>query len=705
MELMEFRKDYIENIKADAAVQCESTSTVFTDTTLNNLQELSTIPDYSICYSSGKHGRKSYKIDAYAFDDCDQSMFLFINDFDGDNELLTLTRTEAISLFEKLHTFIDGCYNGSLRYDIEISTPAYDLVEQMIQMKDVIRKIRLFILTDKSMSSKISSFDAGELCGKPIEYNVWDITRLFNVITSGDEREAIEIDFRDFTDKGLPCLEASSVTAEGVNCYLSVIGGEILADLYDKYGSKLLEGNVRSFLSTKVKVNKDIRKTIIGAEDESKKMFFAYNNGISATATDISFFTDETGKYISTVKNLQIVNGGQTTASLSTTRFKDKVNLDGIFVQMKLTVIPDHELAQQLIPKISKCSNSQTRVSEADFFSNHEFNVRMEKISRRIYAPAVNGQQYETHWFFERARGQYEQEQRKYEKEQREQKNKFNKAKFQLINPKSQKITKTDIAKYVTTWMELPHYASLGAQKNFSKFAAIIVDKWNEDNTKFNDMYFQKMISKAIIYNKLDNMVKHASWYDKGYKANIVIYTMSYLHYLIRTQYKHSNLDLMAIWNKQSIPDVLETEFVKLTKYVFDHITDKNRPITNVTEWCKKEECWKRLINKPYVLSKGIEKALVSKEKISNDERNAQRDQQLSTSIQVSAEVIKRGAAYWLSLLEWGKAKSLLSPVDESFISAATKMDYGRIPSEKQCQRIINIEARMLEEGFSVNKG
>lgn len=696
MELVEYRKDYLENVKMLAAAESEGTVSTFVNTVLEDLEELNVISDFELCFvPPAKYMRKSYRADAYSFDDYDYTLSLFIADYSGEEDIEVITRTDAGVLFDKLNTFLDGTLNGNFRNEMEISTPAYDLVERIVHLKDCIRKFRFFIITDKEMSGKISSFDQGEINDIPIEYNIWDMSRLHRVLSNGDGHEPVEIDFSMLAQGGLPCLEASDASTDEIKCYLSVIPGEVLADLYDKYGSTLLEGNVRSFLSTKVTVNKNIRKTIIEADGESKRMFFAYNNGISATATSIGLRDDANGKCITSVNNLQIVNGGQTTASLSNTRYKDKADLSGIFVQMKLTVIPDHDQAQILIPKISRGSNSQNKVSDADFFSNHEFNIRMQQISRRMYAPAVNGLQYETHWFFERSRGQYEQEQSKMTPGE--------KKKYQMQNPKEQKITKTDFAKYRNAWRELPYLVSMGAQKNFTKYATYIVDEWNKDDTHFNELYYRNTAVIAIMYKCIDKLVPQQEWYEKGYKANIVVYSLSFFHYLIGKQYAGCSLNMRYIWDKQRVPDALVEEFIRMIKFVFDHITASDRQISNVTEWCKKEQCWIMLKAKKYELPESIKELLIDKETQKKEKRDGRKEHVMESGIQVQAEVVQKGQEYWERALLWGKTKGILNEVDISFLTTATKMNYGRIPSEKQCQRIVNIEAKLIDEGFKVD--
>lgn len=693
MELDEYRKDYLENVKMIAAAEGEGTVSTFVNNVLRDLQDLNTVTDFETCYAFGKNGRKNYRVDAYSFDDFDYSMSLFIADYAGDSEIETITRTDANTLFDRLYSFLDGCLNGNFRNTIEISTPVYDLVERIVGLDKTIRKYRFFILTDKGMSEKIASFNRGEINGITIEYNIWDMTRLYRVMSTGDGHEPVEIDFKEFTNKGLPCLEASDASTNDIKCLLCVIPGKVLADLYDTYGSTLLEGNVRSFLSTRGAVNKNIRKTIIEADGESRQMFFSYNNGISATATSVEVKDLDIGRCITKINNLQIVNGGQTTASLSNTRFKDKVDLTGIFVQMKLTVIPDHDQAQVLIPKISRGSNSQNKVSDADFFSNHEYNIRMQQISRRLYAPAVNGLQYETHWFFERSRGQYEQEQSKMTKAE--------KRKYQMQNPKDQKITKTDIAKYQNAWRQYPYIVSMGAQKNFTRFAKFVVEEWNKDDVQFNEQYYRNTIVVAIMFKCIDKMVPKQEWYEKGYKANIVVYSLSLFHYLLKSQFPNHELNMRYIWDKQKVPDIIYDEFSSLAKFVFNHITDEGRPITNVTEWCKKEQCWLSLKSKKYSLNDKIVDYLLNREEQKKEKAEGRKEHVLVHGIEVQAEVVKKGQEYWESALRWGKSKQVLTEIDVSFLSAATKMNYGRIPSEKQCQRIVNIEAKLIDEGFS----
>lgn len=698
MTIEEYRKNYLEDVKTLAASESEFTVTAFVKHTLENLEDFNIVSDFELAYEEERYGNKMYRVDAFAFDEYDMTMSIFIANYSGESEIETLTRTEATALFNRIMVFCDGVLNGKLLYQMEISTPLYDFAERLKSLQSTIRRYRFFILTDKQMSGKITQLQGTTFNNIPVEYNIWDIQRLYKVASTGEDHEPVEINFKEEKyfnmglKYGLPCIEASDASTDEFKCLLCVVPGSVLADLYDTYGSVLLEGNVRAFLSVRGKVNKNIRKTILGADGEDKRMFFAYNNGISATAAEAVVESHREGYFISSIKNLQIVNGGQTTASLSNAKYKDKADLNGIYVQMKLTVIPNHELAQQLIPKISRGANSQNKVSDADFFSNHEFNIKMEKISRTTYAPAKDGQQFETHWFFERARGQYEQEQSKLTQAQ--------KNKYLLSNPKEQKITKTDFAKYRNSWEGFPHYASKGAQKNFMEFAERIVNRWDKDQSQFNDAYFRDTVAIAILYKYLDKMVAKQSWYSMGYKANTVMYTLAYFNFLTAKQFHGRILNLQYIWDKQGVPEELETEFISLSKYVYDHLTSEKRLVQNVTEWAKRSECWESLKDKDYKLNKNIADLLLTKDEQKIAKREGKKEDILRNGIEVQTAVVEKGAEYWAKMIRWGIEHHLVTERDISFLKAAANMN-TKIPSEKQCQRILNIESRFIDEGFS----
>jgi len=243
--------------------------------------------------------------------------------------------------------------------------------------------------------------ESAQYLGYEISYNIWDISRLHRLVTSRQGKEDIVIDLIESFGESLPCLPAH-IDTNAYQSYLIVMPGKMLAMLYDEYGARLLEKNVRCFLQFRVNVNKGIRNTI----RNDPEMFFAYNNGITATAEEIDFDQSNGMHKIRKLKNLQIVNGGQTTASIFSAKKKDRMNLDKIFVQVKLSII-DPERSVEVVPKISEYANSQNKVNAADFFANHPYHIRMEEFSRRLWARPKEGELRQTKWFYERARGQY----------------------------------------------------------------------------------------------------------------------------------------------------------------------------------------------------------------------------------------------------------------------------------------------------------
>jgi hypothetical protein len=261
----------------------------------------------------------------------------------------------------------------------------------------------------------------------------------------------------------------------------------------------------------------------------------------------------------------------------------NEAKLDSVLVQMKLSVIPAGE-STEIIPKISRYANSQNKVSDADFFSNHEFHRRMEEISRRIWAPSLGGQQYNTHWFYERARGQYVTELAKLGPADR--------ARFELLNPRKQLVTKTDFAKFENSWLRLPYQVSKGAQKNFLAFAERVTDVWDERQSHFDDSFFKRAIAKAILFKTLEKTVPGENWFEGDFRAQIVTYSVAKLSSMIEEGVEPYILDCDAIWRKQALSPALLEQSRLVARAVSRIVSSPPRGTRNVSEWCKKQDCW-----------------------------------------------------------------------------------------------------------------
>ena len=691
MNLYEFRDDFIQEVKATAENSKDSTTAAFVDVAANHLFNAEIISDYNPAFyiGTGKNNRK-LRIDGYMLDEWDNSLTLIVAEYSGAEECDKINLADVKTAFSRVHSLIEEILFYDLKKQLEISLPIYDLA---IELEDGYReknlkKVRIILITDKTASIRTNTLDKTNFQSISVEYHIWDIDRFYKIAVSELGKQDIEIDFTEYTSQGLACIDACTSAECELKSYLCIIPGSVLADIYDEYGSLLLEGNVRSFLSVRGKVNKAIRATII--DKNRAPLFFCLNNGISVTADKVITENTPSGLYLRYVHNMQIVNGGQTTASLSNTRYKDKADLSTIYVQMKLTEVSKGK-SEDLIPMISKSANSQNKVNEADFFSNHPFHIRIEDFSRRKYAPAVNGAQYETHWFYERARGQYTQMQMH--------KAKSEVTKFKLQNPKNQVITKTDIAKVINTWNGRPDIVSKGAQASFLYFANVIDAQWNKDDSVINEVYFQEAVGLFILFKHIERLVSNQDWYEGGYRANIVTYAIALFSVNLRRQYKNKKFNLLKFWMSQSIPDIITNLFVNITRIIFENITDEDRPIINVTQWCKREACWKQIKDIDIELP-GIEEYLISIVELKEGKRKAKKEQKILNGIEAQIFVVNLGNDYWNDMLSWAGDLGLLSVEDKKLLALASRMSSTRMPNSVHCSKLQNLRNRMINEGF-----
>lgn len=688
MTIDEFRVQLIEDAKVDAHHFGTGTAAAFASIVAEYLVQANVITEYNPAYYLGEGKRRAkIRTDGYAFDEWDFTMNIMVVHFNGLNDNRRLTRTEAASIFEWPLRFVDETLTNNLRDKIEISTPAADLADLLFSNRGRIQKYKLLLVTDMMMSDRIDRIESRDIGGIPVECHIWDIGRIYNVcVKTGAEH--VTIDFDAMIPGGIPCLEASVNSDESYKCYLCVLPGNVLADLYDRWGGQLLEGNVRSFLSTKVAVNKQIRETIL----RSPSKFFAYNNGVSATAVGVKVVTRDSGKFITHAEDFQIINGGQTTASLSNARFRDKASLDEIMVQMKLTEIKDRETAEEMVQQIARSSNSQNKVSDADFFSNHPFHINMEQASRRVFAPAVGGAQYDTRWFYERARGQFLQAQMRMTPSE--------KKRFLLQNPKRQVITKTDLAKVVNTWRGRPHIVSKGAQTNFADFAAWIDEQWAADADQFNDHYFREVVALFILFKHVERLVTQQPWYQHGYRANIVTYSIALLAHLIGKQFPKKTLDLQHIWSKQEVPAELTEELIPIIKAVMKAITDPERGVINVTQWCKREDCWTSVKSLELKLSSSLEHLLVDITQVRADKREAKKDQRLIAGVDAQTKVIELGKDFWMDLASFLATRRLATASQARALTVACQLP-AKIPNPYQAKLLLELIERARSEGYS----
>ena len=564
----------------------------FTDVILEYLAEAGEIDDWENC----SHQARGIKVNGYNFFDDNESLDLFVTLFTGENTPAKTSPSQIKNQIKKLYTYFKKGINHEYR-DLEESTPAFDLADKIFQYREIIRKIRFFVLTDFIVN--IDEIEDRTENSYELSFHIWDIQRLFRTWNSGNKPEPIKIDFIKEFGCLIPCLSMPNVN-DTYSAYLAIISGKTLAELYGKYGPRLLERNIRAFLQMRGSVNKGIRETL----KNEPHMFLAYNNGISITAEKVEVVSNP-GEMpaIRAIDDFQIVNGAQTTASIYHTMIKDKIDVSNVSIPVKLTVLKNPGDIDLIVPKISEYANSQNKITAADFSSNDPFHIKIQKISRSIWAPAKRGSQQQTHWYYERVRGQYQDDKGR-EKTPKQRRI------FENQNPTSQRFTKTDLAKYENTWNQLPFLVSLGAEKNFREFVQSM-----KDNGSFEpgDEYFRSLVAKAILFKKADKIILSQKY--GGYKANIVTYTLSLLSHL-----SQKRIDLERIWREQGITRNLENELILLSKLVQTHIIHPPEG-KNITEWCKKKECWESLLQGKIELSDSLEQEFVNLEFVMQHEQ------------------------------------------------------------------------------------
>ena len=462
--------------------------------------------------------------------------------------------------------------------------------------------------------------------------------------------------------------------------YLAAVPGSVLGAIYDRWGTRLLEQNVRVFLQARGKVNRGIRDTI----EQDPEMFFAYNNGITATAEDVEVKERDGELVLVRTRNLQIVNGGQTTASLHIAHTGGR-DLSGIFVQMKLSKISP-SLSSSVVPRISEYANTQNRVTAADFFANHPFHIRMEEFSRRMLAPSPEGTFAETKWFYERARGQFVDARARLTPTQRK--------KFDLENPRSQLIRKTDMAKFMRVWDEEPHVVSLGAQKNFATFAAAIGKEWKKSDTRFGEAYFREVVAKAIVFRKTERIVSTADWYGGGYRANIVAYAIAKVAHDVRQRGRA--VDFERIWREQAVSSATEEALAAAGRAACEVLTQGADGMRNVTEWAKKQACWERVRSADTGLSRRFVDELISAEEQKERRRSTRRDQRQLAGIEAQLAVMAAGGEFWRDVEGWAGPRALLSTKERRVLRVAGRIP-DKVPTEAQVRVLVELLARLGE--------
>jgi len=474
--------------------------------------------------------------------------------------------------------------------------------------------------------------------------------------------------------------------------YIAIIPGICLAKLYERYGARLLEQNVRSFLQFTGKINKGIRDTI----RNEPHMFLAFNNGIAATADD-HIELDETGHFVNKISNLQIVNGGQTTASIYNTAKKEKVDISNIFVQVKFSIIEKPDQYSDIVSRISRYANTQNKVNDADFSANNPALIAFEKLSRYILSPVTVQNNMQTCWFFERARGQYK------TLRSREGRTKSLQNAFDKKYPKNQMFTKVELAKYINAYQEVydakksvigPHIVVRGNEKNYAQF---IGSNLPDNTKKINNVYFEDTIAKFILFKTAEKRYgTKQNDYNIGELRQVVVpYTLSLINIITEDK-----LNLYKIWKNQQVSQQLSDFIYDLMKQVNKFILDKS-PVSHYIEWAKKVDCWEQVKNHSWNFNINEIKADLIDEN-NPPKRNTEIDISEEELIQNKEIVRSIPFALWNEIRNWGKDSGYFDITKQTIVShIAYKLQKNKRLADEEYQKgveILDIVAARNEE-------
>jgi len=676
-------EEYYESLLSEIHLSADSSGSVleneFLQYALDKLVDYGEFDEFELI-EDGRDATGNWRIDAISIDNGSEistgAISLFISLFEKNPEPGILTQSELDGLVKKLNKYVEFALKKEIYTFFEPGSGPFDIA---IELKEAwqqgSKNLRLYVITNKPISNRLNLQKKIDIEGVRAELVVWDLNRFFQLELSGRERAPLIIDLTDRPIKAL--LASTEGDSNEIISMMAAIPATTLVDLYSQWGSRLLEQNVRSFLTAKVKVNKGIRETI----KNSPKKFFAFNNGITATAESIESEQRSDGEYITSLENFQIVNGGQTTASLFFAATKDKFDISQIYVPMKLSII-DPAAASELVPYISRYANSQNKVTEADLFSNHPFHIKFEEFSRNTLAPQKAGTISGTYWFYERARGQYTNAQASLG-------SKAERTKFIAVNPRSQLITKTHLAKYLNSFNLLPQVVSKGAEFNFSKFADYIADKWDESVESINQGFFKTSIAKTIIFKNIEKLIAEQkdTWY-KGYRDKLVPYTIAFIGAALQRSNKEFNFD--EIWKKQDTNPKLNELLILVAERVNELLYDPNRPHGDLSSYAKKDVFWKTVKNESdkFDLTPYLD-LFVDKDDIENIELKNKVEQKLLIGKEMVEKVRSIEPREWEAVRDFFLENKQLDDEQAQLIKQAI---YKRQPlSERQCKSLYKL--------------
>jgi hypothetical protein len=645
----------------------------FTDFAVERLVEHNEALDHELCPDEWPARGAKYpaaRVSAWHLSEDGARLDLFITEYRDEDPPPVITRAEAEQLFKKLRGFLRRALAGFYT-ELESSSPVFEAARRIHEAKSQLATAHLYLLTDGVV--KNVTIDEEPVEGVQTRHILWDLDKLARL--RGTERGTIELDFAKDYDGPVPALEMADASGE-YRTYLAFLPASLLVRIYGEHGQRLLERNVRAFLQTKSKVNKGLQETL----REEPHRFLAYNNGLCCTAAEVSVETYDDGhSLLKSVKDFQIVNGGQTTASIYHAHKTAGFDVNDVRVQMKLTVLSNPEDVTDVVPLISRYANSQNKVNTADFSANGPFHRALEELSRTRHAPPTSGLGRGTRWYYERARGSYEDDKFK---------NHTPAAikRWEAEHPRSQRFSKTDLAKFEHTWDGYPFWVCTGAEKNFVRWT----DRCEELGWPVVDEdYFRELVAKALLFKASDKVV--AEHKEVGYKAQIATYTLAYL-----TTATGHRLPLRTIWEKQTVPASIIAALGVISNDARAYLTTPPGG-RNISEWSKRPDCWEAFRARKITLPTSLRGVLIE---TPHEARRAQGNHEKVKETVAAAQTL--GAEQWFALSKWAKERGHLQSWQRSLAFSMGKLAaQKRPPSPKQATQAVKIIEAARELGFA----
>lgn len=516
------------------------------------------------------------------------SYTLFNGFFSDDYNVVKATRKQIDNAINETVRFLEKTFSEELINDIS-ETEEFQKILIKQHKEDNIERLDLCIITDsvieqENLPTKISLKNKVEC-----RINYWDLKRWNDLKRSKSKREPIDIDFSSDEYKDFEVNYLEKNTDDSLTYYLAIFPADLIYELYDTHHTRLLENNVRVFLSATRKANKGIRDTI----KENPFKFFSFNNGISATAESISV----SEKKVLLIKDFQIVNGGQTTATIHYSRKKDKSSLKNVFVAVKITALKKDDKYSDIVSKISQAANTQSTIANSDFYANDKMLVDIEQLTKKF--PVEDNANRNIFYFFERMKGQYNVTKNNQGAQTRQKK-------WEKDNPKPLMFNKIDLARWSNIMNELPYVAATGAEKQFKDF----MENKNFKRKEIKISNLKTLIGCGLIFKRIKKLCGTSN--GKIYPSLIrdlntgehvpvamstAIYTCSYLHMITNGRldywsfynYKHK-VSESIINSSERINSELDSILIELIKACWKQIAKFGGAAAQ--ERTKSEACW-----------------------------------------------------------------------------------------------------------------